>query len=97
MKLYRIFLPKTYDTKKKIPLKIILKILEDIEERFGAYSMNPFAQLPLIGCWKDNKDKKYEEEHFEVELFTEDTFENKRWIIAYKEMIRQKLKQEEHF
>ncbi len=98
MKLYRIFIPKTYDTKIKIPMKIIQEIAEKIEERFGAYSLDPFTHLPVIqGCWKDKDGLKYEEEHFLFELFLEDTFENKKWIEAYKEMIRQELKQKEIF
>ncbi len=98
MKLYRIFIPKTYDTKTKIPMKEIQKIAEEIEDRFGAYSLEPFAHLPVIqGCWKDGESLKYEEEHFLFELFVEDTFESKKWLIAYKEMIKQKLKQKEIF
>lgn len=98
MKLYRIFIPKTYDTKTKIPMKIIQKIAEQIEERFGAYSLDPFTNLPVIqGCWKDSQNLKYEEKHFLFELFVEDTFDNKKWITAYKEMIKQELKQKEIF
>ena len=98
MKLYRIFIPNTYNDKTKIPMKIIQEIAEQIEERFGAYSLDPFAHLPVIqGFWKDSDRLKYEEEHFLLELFTEDTFENRKWITAYKEMIRQKLKQKEIF
>jgi len=98
MKLYRIFLPKTFNDKKKIPEKIIQTIAEKIQERFGGYSLDPFAHLPVIqGSWQDNEGLKYEEEHFLLELFIEDTFENKKWISAYKEMIRQDLKQKEIF
>lgn len=35
MKLYRIFLPKTYNNKKKIPMTMILKIAEEIKKLFG--------------------------------------------------------------
>ncbi|MAH49423.1 hypothetical protein CMI37_26610 [Candidatus Pacearchaeota archaeon] len=98
MKLYRIFIPKTYDTKIPVPMEIIGGIASEIEERFGGYSLDPFTHLPVIqGSWKDGDGLKYKEEHFLLELFLEDTFENKKWIEAYKEMIRQKLKQKEIF
>jgi len=98
MKLYRIFIPKTFNDKKKIPIKIIQDIAEKIQERFGGYSLDPFAHLPVIqGSWQGSEGLKYEEYHFLLELFTEDTFENKKWISAYKEMIRQDLKQKEIF
>ncbi len=98
MKLFRIFLPKTYNDKKKIPIKIIEKIALEIQDRFGGYSLDHFAHLPVIqGSWKDGDGLKYEEEHFLLELFVEDTFDNKKWISTYKEMIRQKLKQKEIF
>jgi|SRR3989338_9947754 len=98
MKLYRIFLPKKYNTNEEIPMNLILQIAEEIEKRFGAYSMNPFAYLPIIqGSWKDNEGLNYKEQMFLLELFVEDTFENKEWIQAYKVMIKQKLKQKEIF
>ncbi|MEK6832451.1 MAG: hypothetical protein AABY32_00250 [Nanoarchaeota archaeon] len=98
MKLYRIFIPKTFNDKTKIPFKKIQKIAEEIEERFGAYSLDPFVHLPVVqGSWKGSGGLKYEEEHFLFELFLEDTFENKKWITAYKEMIRQNLEQKEIF
>ena len=97
MKLYRIFIPKTYNDKSKIPLKLIQNIVERFGDRFGGYTLDS-AYLPAIeGFWKDNNNLKYKEEHFLLELFTEDTFDNKKWIIAQKECIRQELKQEEIF
>ena len=32
-----------------------------------------------------------------IEIFVEDTFDNKNWLKTYKEMIRQDLKQKEIF
>ena len=98
MKLYRIFIPKTFDTKTKIQSKKIQNIAEQIQARFGGYSLDPFAHLPVVqGSWQGSDGLKYEEFHFLLELFVEDTFENKKWISAYKEMIRQDLKQQEIF
>ena len=98
MKLYRIFLPKTYNTGMKIPWKIILAVAEKIEQRFGAYNMNPFAYLPVVkGSWTDDGGKNYKEQMFLLEIFIEDTFDNKSWLKAYKEMIRQDLEQKEIF
>lgn len=98
MKLYRIFLPKKYNNKKKIPIGQIIHIAEEIEERFGAYSINPFAFLPAIeGSWKGDDGLQYKEEMFLLEIFMEDTFKNKEWLQAYKVMIKQRLKQKEIF
>jgi len=98
MKLYRIFIPKTYNDKTKISMRVIQKIAKQIEERFGAYSLDPYSHLPVIqGFWKDGDGLKYKEEHFLLELFIEDTFDNKKWISSYKEMIRQELNQKEIF
>ena len=98
MKLYKIFLPKRYNGGELIPIKLIMKIAEEIEERFGAYSLNPFAFLPLIqGSWKDGIGEAYKEKMFLLELFIEDTFKNQEWIKAYKTLIKQKLDQKEIF
>lgn len=98
MKLYRIFLPKKYNNKTKIPWKIILGIAEQIEKRFGGYSMNPFAYLPIIdGSWTEEENLNYKEQMFLLEVFVEDTFKNKAWIKAYKEIIKQDLDQKEIF
>lgn len=79
-------------------MKLIFSIAEEIEDRFGAYSLDPFAHLPVIqGCWTDETGLNYKEQMFLLELFVEDTFDNRKWIIAYKEMIKQKLKQKEIF
>ena len=97
MKLYKIFLPKEYNTKTKIPMDIIMEVAEEIEKRFGAYSFNPSAFLPLIqGSWTDGK-TTYREEMYLFELFVEDTFENQEWIKAHKVIVKQKLKQKEIF
>jgi len=98
MKLYRIFLPKKYNNKKKIPIRLIIQIAEEIKERFGAYSINPFAFLPAIeGSWKGGDGLNYKEEMFLLEIFMEDTYKNKEWLKAYKIMIKQKLNQKEIF
>lgn len=99
MKLYRIFIPKCYKDGKRIETKKIRKVLEDIRKRFGAYSLNPLAVLPLIqGVWTSNLTNKiYREQVFMVELFVQDTFDNQRWLKAFKEMARQELEQEEIF
>lgn len=98
MKLHRIFLPKKFNDGKLIPMKLILEIAEQIEERFGAYSINPFAYLPIIqGCWTDGVGMNYKEPMFLLELFVEDTFKNSDWIKAYRVMIEQKLDQKRIF
>ncbi len=98
MKLYRIFLPKKYNSKEKIPMRLILDVAEEIENRFGAYSLNPFAYLPIIqGSWTDDSGLTYREEMFLLEVFVEDTFANKEWIQAYKVLIKQKLIQKAIF
>ena len=97
MKIYRIFLPKFYDDGKKIPMKKILKIAEQIRIRFGGYSLRP-ASLPVIqGVWASKEKKIYAEEMFMIEIFMEDTFNNKKWLKSSKELWRQELKQEEIF
>lgn len=79
-------------------MTMILKIAEEIEKRFGGYSMNPFAYLPVIdGSWMDKEGLNYKEEQFLFEIFVEDTFKNKNWIRAYKEIIKQELDQKEIF
>ncbi len=99
MKFYKIFLPKKYNDGKLIELKKIREIAEEIRERFGAYSLNPFANLPIIqGAWTDNKTKKtYIEPMYSIELFVEDTFDNQKWLKSCKEIWRQKLNQDELF
>ena len=98
MKLYRIFLPKRHSNGEPVPLPKIRKVTENIRERFGAYSLNPFAKLPVIqGVWTDDKSRIYTEPMYVIELFIEDTFDNKRWMAAFKEMIRQELEQKELF
>ena len=99
MKLYRIFIPKCYNDGNKIETKKIRKVLGEIREHFGAYSLNPLATLPLIeGIWtSDTIDKIYKEQVFMVELFLQDTFDNQKWLKSFKEIVRQELKQEEIF
>ncbi len=99
MKLYRIFIPKQYNDGKKIEPKKIRKLTEMVRERFGAYSINPFAMLPFIqGVWTSEETHKlYTEPMFMIELFVEDTFKNQRWLKSFKERARQELDQEELF
>jgi len=98
MKLYRIYIPKKYNGGEEIPILEITKILNQVEEKFGGYSIDPFGRLPLIGIWKDPKNhKRYEDEVQILELFVEDTLNIKKWFSAMKELWRQQLKQEEFF
>ena len=98
MKIYKIFLPKNDRSGKPIPIQKIHSITERIREKFGAYSFNPFAKLPVIaGVWTDSKSRNYSEPMQVIELFVEDTFNNKKWITAFKEMVRQELQQDELF
>ena len=99
MKLYKIFIPKYYNNGELIEIKKIRKITEMIKDNFGSYSLNPFARLPLIqGVWSSEKtNRTYTEKMFMIELFVEDTFNNQKWLKAFKEMVRQDLSQEEIF
>ena len=98
MKLYRIFIPKKFNDGKLIPTKKILKIAEDIREKFGAYSLDPYGRLPIIqGIWTSNNKRKYEDEMNILDLFVEDTFDIQKWFKAKKEIWRQELDQEELF
>ena len=98
MKLYRLFLPKRFNNGKLIPTNKILKIAEEIREKFGAYSFDPWGRLPIIqGVWTSNKQKRYEEEMNILDLFVEDTFDIQKWFKAKKEIWRQELEQEELF
>jgi len=98
MKLYRLFLPKRFNNGKLIPTNKILKIAEEIREKFGAYSLDPWGRLPIIqGVWTSNKQKRYEEEMNILDLFVEDTFDIQKWFKAKKEIWRQELEQEELF
>ena|SRR3989344_1419787 len=98
MKLYRIFLPKRFNDGKLIPLNKILKIAEEIREKFGAYSLDPYGRLPIIqGVWTSEKRKKYQEEMNILDLFVEDTFDIQKWFRAKREIWRQELAQEELF
>ena len=75
-----------------------MKITGSIRERFWAYSLNPFARLPSLGgIWTDGKSKVYNEPMQLIELFIEDTFDNQKWVKAFKELTRQDLQQEEIF
>lgn len=52
MKLYSIYLPKKYNDKTTIPAKEIRKVTKIIIERFGSYSADPHAKLPIMqGSW----------------------------------------------
>lgn len=98
MKLYRIFLPKNYNSGKPIESNKIGKIAQMIKDRFGAYSFNPFASPPIIqGVWTSKDGFTYEERMNLIELFVEDTIDNQKWLRAFKEMVRQELNQEEIF
>ena len=101
MKIYRIFLPRFYNDGIKIPITKISKITDQVRERFGAYTLR-HASLPIMqkeimkGVWTSGK-KIYDEQMFMIELFVEDTFKNKRWLKAFKEIICQELNQKEIF
>lgn len=99
MKLYRIFFPKLDKKGNEIPSAKSDKITRLIERRFGAYSLNPLAQLPLIqGAWTSKRTKRIQKEQMRVaELFLEDTFKNRQWVKAIKEMARREFEQEEIF
>ena len=98
MKLYKIFIPKKYNDNKPIPVEKTMKILNQIEEKFGGYSLDPFGKLPILGIWKDPEERKrYVDEIQTVELFTEDTLNIKKWFSSQKELWRQELEQKELF
>ncbi len=98
MKLYRIFIPKFFNDGKEIPSNKILKIAEEIREKFGAYSFDPYGRLPIIqGVWTNEKKIKYEDEMNIMDLFVQDTFDIQKWFKAMKEKWRQDLEQEELF
>ncbi len=98
MKLYKIFIPKKYNNGSLIPLAKTTELLNEVEKRFGSYTLDPFGKLPLIGVWNDPKNKeRYVDEVQIPELFVEDTIDIKRWITASKELWRQKLEQAELF
>jgi len=98
MKLYKIFIPKKYNDGTSIPLEKTTNILNEVEKKFGGYTLNPFGRLPLIGVWNDHNNKKrYVDEVQILELFVEDTIDIKKWITAVKELWRQELKQAELF
>ena len=98
MKLFRIFLPKKYNDGKPVEFKKIRKVAEEIRERFGAYSANPFGILPVMeGVWTSDKGEAYREQMFVIELFVEDTKDNNKWIKAKQEDWRQRFEQEELF
>ena len=65
MKLYRLLLPKRFNNGKLIPTNKILKIAEEIREKFGAYSLDPYGRLPIIqGVWTSNKQRRDEYSKF---------------------------------
>jgi len=98
MKLYRIFLPKFFNDGQEIPEEIISKIAEEIREKFGGYTLDPHARMPIIeGFWKSEDNENYKEEMYLIDLFVEDTFDTKKWFKAQGELWRQKLKQKKLF
>lgn len=98
MKLFRIFLPKKYNDGRPVEFKKIREVAEEIRERFGAYSSNPFGILPVMeGIWISDQRRVYREEMFIIELFVQDTFDNNKWIKAKQEEWRQRFEQEELF
>lgn len=98
MKLYKIFIPKKYNDRTAIPIEKTTRILNEVEEKFGGYNIDPFGRMPLIGVWNDPKNKqRYIDEVQILELFVEDTMDIKKWFSANKELWRQLLKQEEFF
>lgn len=98
MKLYRIFIPKKYNDGTQIPIEKTTEILNEVEKRFGSYSIDPFGRLPLIGVWNDHKTKqRYVDDVQILELFVEDTINIKKWIAAQREIWKQELQQEELF
>ena len=96
MKLYRIFIPKKYNNGAPIAIEKTTKILNEVEEKFGGYTIDPFGRMPLIGVWNNPKDKqRYTDEVQILELFVEDTMNIKKWFTSMKELWRQDLEQEE--
>ena len=95
MKLYSIFLPKNYNNKKPIQTKKIRRITKEIREKFGSYSADPHAKLPIIeGTWTSETKKLFNETMTAVQVFTEDTYKTQRWFKAKKETWAQELDQE---
>lgn len=98
MKLYRIYLPKKYNDSTIIPSQLIAKITEQIHEKFGGYTLDPFGRLPIMqGIWKSPQDIIYQDEINVVEIFVEDTLDIKKWFRANQELWRQELKQDKLF
>lgn len=98
MKLYRLYLPKFFNDGTTIPLEKTTKIMNEMEEKFGGYSLDPFGKLPIIqGVWVSPDNRRYTDEMFVLELFVEDTFDIKKWFKAKKEIWRQELNQKELF
>lgn len=98
MKLYKIFIPKRDNNKKVISVDKMRKITEQIRQRFGGYSFHPSVQMPVIsGVWTEEDMIIYREPVQLIELFVEDTFDNQKWMRAFKEMTRQDLDQKEIF
>ena len=76
---------------------MIQTIVERFGDRFGGYTFDT-SYLPIIEGFWENKDAiQYEEKHFLLELFIEDTFDNKKWIKVQKEKIKKELEQKEIF
>lgn len=98
LKFYRIFIPQQYNSGEPVEPEKLLKIANEVGNKFKAYSAS-LSNLPIIeGLWTSEKDgKKYAEPMMLLELFVEDTFKNKKWLKAFKEMIAQELEQEEIF
>lgn len=99
MKLYRIFIPKNYNNGRSIEDKTIRKITNQLRDKFGGYTANPKARLPILeGVWVDEKhNKSYNENVICVELFCQDTYDSCRWLRSFTEETRKTLKQESLF
>jgi len=97
MKLYRLYLPKKYNDGEDIPDEKIAEIIERLRKKFGPFSVNPHAMLPIMGVWTSSSKGQFEEPINLIEIFLEDTFQNKKWLKVFMELIRQELGQEEIF
>lgn len=99
MKLYRIFLPKTYNDGTPIEDSKLREITKQIRDKFKGYSANPKAVFPIWeGAWIDEKhNRALLENVICVELFTQDTFDNQRWMRSQTELWKQTLEQDDLF
>jgi hypothetical protein len=88
---YEILLPLHYNDGSEVSEDQLNAMLAELEAQFGGWTMLP---RPVRGVWMENQ-RRFEDRSCLVFVDVDDTPSNRQWMIAFKERVRDRFRQNE--